>query len=119
MHIDNHVFCFGSNLAGRHGAGAAKTAAEYYGAKYGVGVGRTGNAYAIPTKDHNLNVLPLDVIRQHVNDFEQYALAHPELTFMVTRIGCGLAGYQNEQIGIMFRDFPINCFFDIEWLDYI
>ena len=117
MTID--ILIFGSNLSGIHGAGAALTARQDFGAQLGVGVGRTGNAYALPTKDKNLKVLPLDVIRQHVNDFEQYALAHPELRFIVTRIGCGLAGYEDKDIAPMFKDFPINCFFDMNWIEYV
>lgn len=88
------IFVFGSNLAGRHGKGAALCARNEHGAQYGVGFGRTGNAYAIPTKDRQLRVLPLSVIAAYVADFLDYAQAHPDLAFQVTKIGCGLAGYQ-------------------------
>lgn len=97
------VFVFGSNLAGRHGKGAALAARLHHGAVYGVGVGRTGNAYAIPTKDEHLKTLPLDVIEAHVRDFIEYVVMHPELEFQVTRVGCGLAGYTDEQIAPMFH----------------
>ncbi len=109
------IFVFGSNLAGRHGKGAALHARRYYGAEYGVGVGRTGNAYAIPTKDSRLRVLPLDFIRAKVDEFCRYAAEHPEITFQVTRIGCGLAGYTDDQIAPMFRDAPSNCILPPEW----
>lgn len=102
-------FVFGSNLAGKHGKGAALTARNEYGAKYGVGVGRTGNAYAIPTKDAQLHPLPLDWIENYVAEFLDYARAHPELEFFVTRVGCGLAGYKETDIKPMFRDAPVNC----------
>lgn len=103
------IFVFGSNLAGRHGKGAALHARQNCGAKYGVGVGRTGNAYAIPTKDERIQTLPLERIAPHVADFLSYARANPALEFEVTRIGCGLAGYTDSQIAPMFAGAPDNC----------
>lgn len=102
------VFVFGSNLAGRHGKGAALWAREHRGAIYGQGVGPQGNAYAIPTKDHQLRVLPLDVIRDHVHEFLKYAGERSDLRFQVTPVGCGLAGYRHDQIAPMFADAPTN-----------
>ena len=102
MSADPRIFVFGSNLAGRHGAGSAKAAAQHHGAIYGCGVGKQGNSYAIPTKDRNLRVLPLARIKKHVAAFLEYALAHPEWQFDVVAIGCGLAGYKPEQIAPMF-----------------
>lgn len=96
------VFVFGSNVAGRHGKGAALYARQHCGAIYGQGEGLQGRSYAIPTKDHELRPLPLPVIEQHVRTFLAFAEAHPELTFHVTAIGCGLAGYRPEQIAPMF-----------------
>ena len=87
------IFVFGSNLAGRHGAGAAKYALLKYGAVYGQGIGRQGDSYAIPTKDAALKTLPLDVIAGHVSDFAKYAALHHDEAFVLTPIGCGLAGY--------------------------
>ena len=78
------IFVFGSNLAGRHGKGAALDARIDWGAEYGVGVGRTGEAYAIPTKDHRLVTLPLDEIKPYVDDFIKYATEHPQERFFVT-----------------------------------
>lgn len=103
------IFVFGSNLAGRHGKGAALHARESYGAQYGIGVGRTGNSYAIPTKDEHLNPLPLVEIETFVSGFLDYASLHPELEFAVTKIGCGLAGYKEHEIKPMFKGAPLNC----------
>ena len=84
----NEIFVFGSNLAGFHGGGAARIAYEQFGAEWGVGVGRTGQCYAIPTMQGGV-----ETIRPYVNEFIRYAEQHPELTFLVTRIGCGIAGF--------------------------
>src|SRR6187399_3598380 len=113
------IFVFGSNLAGRHGKGAALDAHQYYDAEYGVGVGRTGRAYAIPTKNHKLETLPLDAIADYVKFFLLYAAANPELTFNVTRIGCGLAGYKDEDIAPMFKDSPRNCVLSLKWREIL
>ncbi len=109
------IFVFGSNLAGRHGKGAALHAVREYGAEYGVGEGRTGNAYAIPTKGEKLQVLPVGSIARSVHTFIRYATQHPELTFKVTAIGTGLAGYQHEQMARLFRGVPDNCIMPEEW----
>ena len=93
----NEIFVFGSNKEGRHGGGAATDAARYFGAQWGVGVGRTGQSYAIPTMDGSL-----DLIAEYVEGFRCYAVCHPELTFYVTPIGCGIAGWKEEQIAPLF-----------------
>lgn len=112
------IFVFGSNLAGKHGKGAAKFAHSNYGAEYGVAEGRTGNAYAIPTKDKHLNPRHfLDVVRS-INKFLEYALFNPALEFRVTRVGCGLAGFTSEQIAPLFEHAPENCTFDPEWKQF-
>lgn len=97
------IFVFGSNLAGRHGKGAALDARNKHGAVYGQGVGMQGNSYAIPTKDENLRTLPLSVISGYVNQFLQFAMMNPHQEFQVTPIGCGLAGYKPSQIAPMFH----------------
>ncbi len=112
---DRRIFVFGSNLAGRHGAGAARAARICYGARHGVGVGRMGRAYAIPTKDRELRPLPLREIGHYVRDFIAYARANRGERFRVTRIGCGLAGYTEAQIRPLFTGAPDNC--DFEWLE--
>lgn len=113
------IFVFGSNLAGRHGKGAALYAREHYGAKLGIGMGRTGNAYAIPTKDADLKVIPLDQIDKDVAVFLEYAKAHPNLTFKVTAIGTGLAGYTHGLIAPMFANAPDNCILPDEWVEIL
>ena len=85
------IFVFGSNLAGRHGAGSAKYAVQNHGAIYGQGVGLQGNSYALPTKDEHIKTLPLERIEEYVKDFIRFACKHPEHTFNVVPIGCGLA----------------------------
>lgn len=113
------VFVFGSNLAGRHGKGAALHARQFYGAIYGQGVGKQGKSYAIPTKDEHLRTLPLDVIRDHVQQFLRYARSYPETTFIVTAIGTGLAGYRHDQIAPMFDGAPKNCQMPVEWQPWL
>lgn len=99
----NEIFVFGSNTAGRHGAGAARQAMQFFGAKYHEGVGRTGQCYGIPTKDSNIESLPIELIKPFVDEFYAYAKAHPELRFLVTEIGCGLAGNTAEEIKPLFK----------------
>ena len=102
------VFVFGSNLAGRHGKGAALWAKQHRGAIYGQGEGFQGNSYAIPTKDYWIRTLPLKEIGYGVERFLHFAETHPELQFQLTPIGCGLAGYRPDQIAPMFKDAPAN-----------
>lgn len=113
--MSNEIFVFGSNLAGRHGKGAALDACKKYGAVYGVGVGLTGGSYAIPTKGFKLEVLPLEVITTYVEQFKKFAAENPQYTFKVTRIGCGLAGYTDIQIAPIFKDSPANCTLPEGW----
>ncbi len=103
------IFVFGSNLAGRHGKGAALFARMHYGAVYGQGIGLQGRSYAIPTKDTDLRTLPLDEIGRHVRTFLAFAESQSALRFEVTPIGCGLAGYKPADIAPMFLDAPMNC----------
>ena len=112
------IFVFGSNLAGRHGRGAALYARQHHGAVYGVGIGRTGNAYAIPTKVCYIKPLSLVHIERYVNQFIAYAQEHPELEFEVTRIGCGLEGYNDDVIAPMFKKAPSNCQLPGGWRNY-
>jgi hypothetical protein len=112
------IFVFGSNQAGRHGRGAAKFALENCGAIYGIGYGRQGNAFAIPTKDKQLKVLPINKISNYVTSFISYAKRHPNLSFLISRVGCGLAGYKDKDIAPLFREAPINCYLPREWTKY-
>ena len=109
------IFVFGSNLAGRHGKGAALYALKRHGAMYGRGWGRQGNSYAIPTKDMSLQTLPLETIREHALQFCAYAREHHHERFEVTRIGCGLAGYSDAQIAPFFANAPANCVLPEGW----
>lgn len=109
------IFVFGSNLAGRHGAGAARFALQWRGAVAGQGEGPYGDSYALPTKDAELRPLPLARVRHHIEDFLTYAELHPELKFQVTRVGCGLAGFKDEQIAPLFFDAPDNCYLPGIW----
>lgn len=109
------VFVFGSNLAGIHGAGAARYAERNLGAKRGVGFGPTGKCYALPTKDSKIKPLGLAEIASYVEQFITYAGGNPDLTFEVTQIGCGLAGYTVDEIAPLFKQAPLNCQFDTAW----
>lgn len=102
------IFVFGSNLAGRHGKGAALEARQKHGAIYGEGHGLQGNSYAIPTKDEHLRTISLQMIEYSVAIFKLFARGRPDLTFRLTPIGCGLAGYKPEQIAPFFTDAPGN-----------
>jgi len=94
---------FGSNEAGIHGAGAAFYAHKNHGAKWSVGIGLTGNSYAIPTKDKKIQTLPLEQVKLYVADFLLFVDQNPDMTFMVTKIGCGLAGFEVREIAPLFR----------------
>jgi hypothetical protein len=115
----SEIFVFGSNLAGIHGAGAAKWAHENCHAVMGEGIGRTGSAYAIPTKDMNIKTMSLDRIRHHIHVFLDYAESKPRYRFKVSRIGCGLAGYKDPYIAPFFMFAPSNCILPIEWKKWI
>ena len=94
---EGQVFVFGSNEAGHHDGGAARFALEHFGAVYGQGVGLQGQSYAIPTMG-----LPLEKIARYVDEFVQFADIHPDMTFLVTRIGCGIAGFDDSEIAPLF-----------------
>lgn len=93
----DEIFVFGSNLAGMHLGGAARTAAKYFGAKMGVGEGIQGQSYAIPTMQGGV-----ETIRPYVDRFLDLAYEWDENTFLVTRIGCGIAGFTPEEIAPLF-----------------
>jgi len=96
---ENEIFVFGSNLDGHHYGGAARIAEEKFGAIFGQGVGLQGQSYAIPTMHGGV-----DVIKPYVDEFIEFAKQHPELTFLVTRIGCGIAGFKDSEIAPLFKD---------------
>lgn len=115
----DQIFVFGSNLAGIHGAGAARAAADTYGAIIGVGTGLQGRSFAIPTKDQRIDTLPFGVVSSFVADFKQYATDNPDKKFFLTRIGCGLAGFTDEQIAPLFKGSPFNCDMPTQWAQYL
>ncbi len=114
-----NVFVFGSNLRGAHGLGAAKTARKKFGAVLGQAFGVQGQSFAIPTKDEQLRTLPLSDVKYYVNKFIIFAQNFSEITFNVTRIGTGLAGYKDQDIAPLFVNSPKNCRFDILWKPWL
>ena len=96
---DNEIFVFGSNLEGMHGGGAAYTALKKFGAIWGQGVGLQGQSYGIPTMHGGV-----DAIKPYVDEFITFAQEHRELSFLVTRIGCGIAGFQDNEIAPLFKE---------------
>jgi len=107
------IFVFGSNLAGQHYGGAARTAYEKFGAEWGVGAGRAGQTYAIPTMHGGI-----DDIKPYVDEFIEYARNHPNNRFLLTRIGCGIAGFTDSQMAPLFSEawkLP-NVNFPKEWI---
>lgn len=126
FHIDGlgppkgHVFVFGSNLSGIHGAGAAKAAHQQHGAQWGVYEGLTGESYALPTVKREIKgPLRLDEINFAVDRFIKFANEHPEMQFFVTKIGCGLAGRKDSEIAPMFLDAPENCSLPDAWEQFL
>lgn len=106
---ENSIFVFGSNTAGRHGAGAAKYARIHFGAEYGNGVGLQGQSYALPTLGDNLERLDDRVLYGHFKDFILFACRNTKYTFVLTRVGCGLAGYPNaEEMYMCFLEYVIH-----------
>lgn len=112
---ENEIFVFGSNLAGMHAGGAARLAFRKFGAVWGQGVGLQGRSYAIPTMQGGV-----ETIRPYVVEFIAFAAARPQLTFLVTQIGCGIAGFSPRQIAPLFESarhveniFLPSCFWDI------
>lgn len=99
------IFVFGSNTEGRHGKGMALEAVKFYGAKYGCARGLQGSSYAIVTKDLRKGVrsISLAEIEKEVKELLAFAKLHPELTFHVANLGCGLAGYLPKEIKPMFK----------------
>ena len=96
---NNEIFVFGSNLKGMHGGGAARIAYDKFGAIWGQGVGLQGQSYGIPTMHGGL-----DVIKPYIDEFIDFAKSHHELKFLVTRIGCGIAGFSDEEMAPLFKD---------------
>ena len=94
----DEIFVFGSNLAGMHGGGAARLAYQRFGAVWGQGVGLQGQSYAIPTMQGGV-----ETIQPYVDEFIEFAKQHPQLKFLVTEIGCGIAGFSPSEIAPLFE----------------
>lgn len=113
------VFVFGSNLAGQHGAGAVAHAESQWGAVRGQGEGLHGQSYAIPTKTAAFHTMPIRLIMTHLETFKEFASARLDLKFKVTRIGCGISGFDDLDIAPLFIGAPDNCLFDTSWYQTI
>ena len=121
----NQIFTFGSNAAGRHGAGAAHLASKVFGADWGVGEGLTGRCYALPTKDKDIQTLPLNKIGEAFRRFIKCVIDNPQLDFLLTKVGCGLAGCATDDIAREFwhgmehngqKKIPINLWIPKEFI---
>lgn len=129
IHVDgslpkrtHYVWVFGSNLAGIHGAGSARVAHTVYGRPYGmnysVGIYQDINlreSYGIPTKDAKIETLSIPIIIQFVEIFKEFVKASPGKIFFITRIGCGYAGYTDEQMAPLFKGIPENVSIPESW----
>lgn len=118
---NDEIFVFGSNESGYHGGGAAHLAFKKFGAKWGLGFGPSRDTFAIPTKSWFIkDVLKLDVIKIYIERFIDFAKENPEYKFLVTQIGCGLAGYKPDEIAPLFKSavnmdniYLPQCFWDV------
>jgi hypothetical protein len=96
---ENEIFVFGSNIQGIHAGGAARLARKRFGARWGQGNGLQGQSYAIPTMQGGT-----ETIKPYVNEFIRFAESHPDKLFFVTRIGCGIAGFEDSEIAPLFAE---------------
>jgi hypothetical protein len=112
------IFVFGSNLAGRHGAGGAKDALDYFGAIYGQASGLQGNSYGIPTKDKSFQVLSLNNISKYTSEFIEHARLYPNRTYLITPFGTGLSRLSASDIASLFTTLPSNCIFPHTWVKF-
>lgn len=106
---DNQLFVFGSNLSGHHIGGAAKQAYEQFGAEWGIGAGITGQCYAVPTMNG------IREIERYVHQFLAVAAMLPDKQFLVTKIGCGIAGHEEKSIKPLFATVPNNVILPEDW----
>jgi hypothetical protein len=114
-----HVFVFGSNLSGIHGAGAAKYANQVLKYPWGIFEGLTNGAYGIPTKDADIGFMELEKIRPFVERFCDHTHRNPQNRYFVTRVGCVLAGHEDRHMAALFREAAANCSFAEEWRPYL
>lgn len=112
---DNEIFVFGSNKAGKHLGGSAKQAHEQFKAEWGVGDGLTGQSYAFPTLDENFNQLLFKVLRRNRDRLYKCCEQNKDKVFLLTKVGCGIAGYKEESIKNLFKNQPINLILPDDW----
>jgi hypothetical protein len=113
------ILVVGTNMDGNHAGGAARFANLNHGLEMGVAEGLSGTAYALPTVGHDFSPMPLEEVAGHVDTFLQCADYNEDLNFKVTRIGCGIAGFTDEEIAPLFVDAPTNCYFDEKWKEFL
>lgn len=117
------IFVFGSNELGIHGAGAARAAKDYYGAKMGQGYGLSGNSFAVPTCRKPVGTpgweMREETLKDYITRFKDYAARCPQMEFKVTQLGCGLAGWQAATVAPLFVNAPGNCTFDTAWKEFL
>lgn len=111
----NQIFVFGSNLAGNHAGGAARQAYEQFGAEVGVGEGLTGQSYAFPTLDENFNKVSNTILKSARLNLYKTANNHPELEFLLTKVGCGIAGFEESKMKRLFANAPLNIKKPEDW----
>lgn len=111
----HQIFVFGSNLGGRHAGGAARQAAYKFGAQEGVGEGLTGQCYAFPTLGRNLERRSDEQLTMSVRKLWRCAREHSDKVFLLTRVGCGIAGYDEEYMSLLFRGCPANIIKPKDW----
>ena len=116
---DDTIFVFGSNMAGTHQGGAAKTALLHFGATKGVGRGWAGQSFAIPTMNEHLQQMPLSQIQHYIEDFKIYTKNHPKMKYFITAVGCGVAGYKVEEIAPMFKGISRNVIFPVSFRPFV
>lgn len=104
----NQIFVFGSNLAGSHAGGAARQAYDQFNAAWGIGEGLVGQSYAFPTLDENFNKLSDERLQQAVSKLFQTAESMPDKEFLLTKVGCGIAGHPEEKMKNLFTNSPDN-----------
>jgi len=109
------IFVFGSNRAGIHAGGAARLAREKFGAREGVGEGMTGHCYAFPTLTENFEKVSRASLEASRDRFFQTARRHPEKTFLLTKVGCGIAGFSEDEIRPLFAHAPANVVLPEDW----
>lgn len=112
----NEVFVFGSNRAGLHAGGAARTAREKFGAREGVGEGLTGQCYAFPTLTENFEKVSPASLQASRDRLFETARLHPDKTFLLTKVGCGIAGFSEDEIRPLFANAPSNIVLPDDWI---